>query len=121
MLGIGIGFGYASMPTLINEHTPVHEIAAANGLNTLARSIGTSLASAVGGSILAATTINVGGFELPSLDGVPPAVRDVRGRVVRRRLPGAADPQAQRGLTRAAPFSDSGATTALSQLPPSPA
>ncbi len=68
VLGIGIGFGYASMPTLINEHTPAHEIAAANGLNTLARSIGTSLASAVGGSILAATTISVGGFELPSLD-----------------------------------------------------
>ena len=67
VLGIGIGFGYASMPTLINEHTPVHEIAAANGLNTLARSIGTSLASAVGGSLLAASTISVGGFELPSL------------------------------------------------------
>jgi MFS family permease len=67
VLGVGVGIGYAAMPTLINEHTPPNELAAANGLNTLARSIGTSLASAVGGSILAAATINMGGFELPSL------------------------------------------------------
>jgi MFS family permease len=67
ILGIGIGVGYAAMPTLINEHTPPDELAAANGLNTLARSLGTSLASAVGGSILAASTLSLGGFELPSL------------------------------------------------------
>jgi MFS family permease len=67
VIGIGTGIGYAAMPTLINEHTPADELAAANGLNTLARSIGTSLASAIGGSLLAATTITLGGYELPSL------------------------------------------------------
>jgi MFS family permease len=67
VIGIGTGIGYAAMPTLINEHTPVHELAAANGLNTLARSIGTSLASAIGGSLLAATTITLGAYQLPSL------------------------------------------------------
>ncbi len=67
VIGIGTGIGYAAMPTLINEHTPVAELAAANGLNTLARSIGTSLASAIGGSLLAATTITLGGYELPAL------------------------------------------------------
>lgn len=67
VIGIGTGIGYAAMPTLINEHTPAHELAAANGLNTLARSIGTSLASAIGGSLLAASTVLAGGFEFPSL------------------------------------------------------
>lgn len=53
VIGIGVAFGYAAMPTLINTHTPISELAAANGLNSLARSLGTSLASAIGGSVLA--------------------------------------------------------------------
>jgi len=53
VIGVGVALGYAAMPTLINTHTPVAELAAANGLNSLARSLGTSLASAIGGSILA--------------------------------------------------------------------
>jgi len=53
VIGVGVAFGYAAMPTLINTHTPVSELAAANGLNSLARSLGTSLASAIGGSVLA--------------------------------------------------------------------
>ncbi len=43
------------------------ELAAANGLNTLARSVGSSLASAVGGTLLAASTITLGTAVLPSL------------------------------------------------------
>lgn len=73
VVGVGAAIGYAAMPSLINEHTPVSEIAAANGLNSLARSLGTSVASAVGGSVLAANTVLVGAgaasFELPSLAG----------------------------------------------------
>ncbi|WGL51158.1 MFS transporter [Nocardioides sp. BP30] len=53
VIGVGVALGYAAMPTLINTHTPVTELAAANGLNSLARSLGTSLASAIGGSVLA--------------------------------------------------------------------
>ncbi|WP_345631007.1 MFS transporter [Rugosimonospora acidiphila] len=67
IIGGGTGIGYAAMPTLINRNTPVSEIAAANGLNSLSRSLGSSLASAVGGSILAASTVTLGGFALPSL------------------------------------------------------
>jgi len=55
--GVGVALAYAAMPTLINTHTPAHEIAAANGLNSLARSVGSSLASAIGGSILAGSVI----------------------------------------------------------------
>lgn len=69
VVGIGTGIGYAAMPSLINAHTPPEEIAAANGLNTLFRAIGSSLASAIGGSILVAETMTVGAAELPSLTG----------------------------------------------------
>ncbi|UDY22899.1 MFS transporter [Nocardioides sp. Kera G14] len=64
IIGVGIAFGFAALPTLINTHTPVAELAAANGLNALARYIGTSLASAVGGSILAGHLID--GTALPT-------------------------------------------------------
>jgi MFS family permease len=65
--GAGTGIAYAAMPSLILRAAPADELAAANGLNTLARSVGSSLASAIGGTLLAAQTISLGGFELPSL------------------------------------------------------
>ena len=66
--GAGTGLGYASLPALINTHTPNEDLAAANSINSLARSLGSTLASAVGGSLLAAITLTVGGgIELPSL------------------------------------------------------
>jgi MFS family permease len=67
--GAGTGIAYAAMPALILEATPQSEIAAANGLNALFRSVGTSLSSAVGGTILAAQTVSLAGVELPSLNG----------------------------------------------------
>lgn len=69
IVGAGTGIGYASMPTIINAHSPSTELAAANGLNSLVRSVGSSLASAIGGSLLAANTLSLGGVEIPSLDG----------------------------------------------------
>ena len=67
VVGIGTGIGYAAMPTLINRNSPASELAAANGLNSLSRSLGSSLASAIGGSLLTISTVTVAGFELPSL------------------------------------------------------
>lgn len=67
VIGIGTGIGYAAMPSLINTFTPPSEIGAANGLNTLFRSLGSSLASAAGGAILAADVVIVDGFAAPSL------------------------------------------------------
>jgi MFS family permease len=67
IVGAGTGIGYAAMPSIINSHTPPSELASANGLNTLVRSAGSSLASAIGGSIFAASTVAVGGMALPSL------------------------------------------------------
>ncbi|MFG2433589.1 MFS transporter [Streptomyces sp. NPDC048508] len=67
IIGAGSGIGYATLPTLINTYTPATDLAAANGINALARSLGSTLASAVGGSILASMTVALGGFEIPSL------------------------------------------------------
>ena len=65
--GAGTGIAYAAMPGLIIRAAPRSELAAANGLNTLFRSTGSSLASAVGGSVLAAQTISLAGYAIPSL------------------------------------------------------
>lgn len=54
VIGIGIGLGYAAMPALIIAAVPSDETASANGLNTLMRSFGTTVAAAVVGAILAA-------------------------------------------------------------------
>jgi MFS family permease len=67
--GAGTGIAYAAMPGLIIHAAPRSELAAANGLNALFRSVGSSLASAIGGAILAAQTISLAGHELPSLTG----------------------------------------------------
>lgn len=67
IVGAGTGIGYATLPSLINAHSPSTELAAANSINSLSRSLGSTLASAVGGSLLAAITITVGSYVLPSL------------------------------------------------------
>ncbi|SNX62084.1 EmrB/QacA subfamily drug resistance transporter [Streptomyces sp. TLI_55] len=69
VIGAGIGFTYGSMPALIMGAVPASETAAANSLNTLMRSIGTSSASAIAGVILAQLTTDFGGYALPSEDG----------------------------------------------------
>ena len=65
--GAGTGIAYAAMPALIALGAPHSELAAANGLNSLCRASGGSLASAVGGTILASSVVVVGGVALPSL------------------------------------------------------
>lgn len=58
---VGTALAYSALPTLIMRSVPVTETAAANGLNTLLRSVGTSTASAVTTAVLAAT-ITASGF-----------------------------------------------------------
>ncbi|CAM5511531.1 Putative multidrug resistance protein MdtD [Streptomyces afghaniensis] len=69
VIGAGIGFTYGAMPALIMSAVPASETGAANSLNTLMRSIGTSTASAVAGVILAQMTTAFGQTALPSQDG----------------------------------------------------
>ncbi|MGW1598089.1 MFS transporter [Streptomyces sp. NPDC002343] len=69
ILGAGIGLAYSSLPALIVGAVPASETGAANGLNTLMRSIGTSVSSAVVGMVLANTADNVGGVAVPTMHG----------------------------------------------------
>ncbi|MFI7678040.1 MFS transporter [Actinophytocola sp. NPDC049390] len=65
----GVGIAYAAMPGLIMGSVPLRETASANGLNSLARSVGTSVSSAVVATLLAHMTVTVGSLTVPSLTG----------------------------------------------------
>jgi MFS family permease len=69
VIGAGIGLAYGAMPVLIMGAVPVSETAAANSLNTLMRSIGTSTSSAVAGVVLAQMTVTLGSATFPSENG----------------------------------------------------
>lgn len=68
VVGVGIGLGFAAMPALIMRVVPSHETGAANGLNTLMRSLGTTSAAAVVGGVLAAGGAEYEGVPVPSDD-----------------------------------------------------
>lgn len=70
LVGAGVALAYGSLPDLIMRAVPTDKTAAANGLNTLMRSVGTSTASAVAAVVLSAMTIQVGGTTMPSLAGL---------------------------------------------------
>lgn len=65
----GIGLAYAAMPALIMSAVPISETAAANGLNSLMRSIGTSSSAAVMAVVLAHMTMSLGDHVVPSRAG----------------------------------------------------
>ncbi|MFI8928093.1 MFS transporter [Streptomyces sp. NPDC053474] len=69
VVGAGIGLAYSSLPALIIGAVDPSETGAANGLNTLMRSIGTSVSSAVIGMVLANTAHTVGPVEVPTMEG----------------------------------------------------
>ena len=67
VVGAGVALAYGSLPALIMRAVPTTRTAAANGLNTLMRSIGTSTASAVAAVVLSASVVQVGPTAVPSL------------------------------------------------------
>lgn len=67
--GAGVGLAYAAMPALIIDAVPESETAAANGLNALMRSIGTSSSSAVVGMVLSHLTTRFGTVLVPAMAG----------------------------------------------------
>lgn len=71
---VGVGFAFSSLPTLINAAVPVSETAAANGINSLARALGTSSSSAVMGAVLSGMTVSSAGHDVPSAHAFEVAV-----------------------------------------------
>ncbi|MDQ0733381.1 MFS transporter [Arthrobacter sp. B1I2] len=69
VIGVGIGLGYAAMPTLIIQAVPLNETGAANGLNTLMRALGTSIAAAVIAAVLANSANKTATGSVPSESG----------------------------------------------------
>ncbi|GGW75115.1 MFS transporter [Streptomyces galilaeus] len=69
VINSGVGLAYGAMPALVMSSVPVSETAAANGFNTLMRSLGTSIGAAVIGVILAQMTTTLGGVSLASENG----------------------------------------------------
>ncbi|MFZ3598174.1 MFS transporter [Streptomyces sp. BH104] len=69
VINSGVALAYGAMPALIMGSVPISETAAANGFNTLMRSLGTTIGSAVIGVVLAQMTVSMGGFTLASEDG----------------------------------------------------
>ncbi|MGW0045420.1 MFS transporter [Rhodococcus sp. NPDC003348] len=67
--GAGTGFAYGAMPALIMSAVPHSETASANAFNTLSRSLGTSIAAAVVGLVLAQMSVQVGDYTLPTENG----------------------------------------------------
>ncbi|MFB2586455.1 MFS transporter [Herbiconiux liukaitaii] len=68
-VGFGVGFAYAAMPTLIMGAVPATETAGSNGLNSVMRTLGSTLASAVLGVVLSANIVGSGELATPSATG----------------------------------------------------
>lgn len=68
LIGFGIGFGYAAMPMLIMRAVPPSETGASNGLNALARSLGTSTAAAIVGVVLATLSTGDSDTRVPTAE-----------------------------------------------------
>jgi EmrB/QacA subfamily drug resistance transporter len=68
VLGVGVGFSFAAMATLITEAVRPTETGVATGMNTVMRTIGGVIGGQVGAALLAAHTIP-GTDNVPSVDG----------------------------------------------------
>jgi EmrB/QacA subfamily drug resistance transporter len=68
VVGFGVGFAYAAMPTLIMHAVPASETAAANGFNSVMRTLGSTVAAAVIGVILTSQVDIVGERAIPTAE-----------------------------------------------------
>ncbi|MFC9243103.1 MFS transporter [Streptomyces sp. NPDC057136] len=72
VVGAAVSFGYAAMPAVIMASVPHHQSGIANGINSISRSTGSAIGSAVVTTILASKTIEhlpAGAPALPAESG----------------------------------------------------
>jgi MFS family permease len=62
LAAIGTGFVYSTLPLLLLPVVPAGQVAEANGVSALLRSLGTTFCSAAAATVLAATSASAGGF-----------------------------------------------------------
>lgn len=74
LIGVGIGLGFAAMPTIIMQSVPDTETGAANGLNALMRGLGTSFAAALIAMILTESSTSYSGAAVPTAAGFDLAI-----------------------------------------------
>ncbi|MDP9848744.1 MFS transporter [Streptosporangium lutulentum] len=67
VVAAGTAIAYSALPALVMRAVPVSETGAANGLNTLMRSIGQAFCSSVVAAVLANITFQAGGRTAPTL------------------------------------------------------
>ncbi|MFC9425942.1 MFS transporter [Streptomyces sp. NPDC056987] len=67
VVAAGTAIAYSALPALVMRGVPVSETGAANGLNTLMRSVGQACCSAAVAAVLARMTFDAGGRTAPTL------------------------------------------------------
>lgn len=66
-MGLGLAFCFASLGTLVIDHSEPGETGVASGMNTIMRTIGAALGSQVAAAVISATTLS--GTEIPLESG----------------------------------------------------
>lgn len=67
IVSAGVGIGYAAFPTLILDNVPAAEAGSSVGVNSLARSVGTTVAGAVMAAVLTSKTMDLApGVTIPT-------------------------------------------------------
>ena len=66
VVGVGVGIAYAAMPTLIMHAVPASETASANGLNSVMRTLGSTIAGTVSGLVLSSSAVPFDGVPIPT-------------------------------------------------------
>jgi sugar phosphate permease len=57
LIGVAISFGYAAMPAVIMASVPHHQSGIANGINSISRSTGSAIGTAVITTVLASKSV----------------------------------------------------------------